>query len=218
MTLRFERGYICCGCGRRFRASDVFAVYKKSCLCPECRKRLEPHTPSGFMLVRGMDDPLMILYKYKGLYREIFLKFKFGGEYAYGHLLGMAAAKQLGERELFGGYDILVPVPLSKQRLNERGYNQTEIMAEYIAEAAGLPISNALKRLRHSAPQSVMLRAERADNVAGAFSASADVVGKRVLLIDDVFTTGSTARECAAALRKAGAEQVGVICAAENRG
>jgi len=111
--------------------------------------------------------------------------------------------------------DLLVPMPLHRARLAQRGYNQALELARPLAQAWQLPLQPGwLRRLRDSAPQSQLDAAERRRNVRGAFLADTAVLGRRVLLVDDVVTTGSTARAAAKALLAAGAAQVSVLAAA----
>lgn len=104
--------------------------------------------------------------------------------------------------------DVLVPVPLSSERLAERGYNQSELLANRLSEACLLSCNpSLLRRVRHTEKQAQLSGEERNHNVKDAFAAD-DVQGLSILLIDDVVTTGSTLRECALALRNNGATAV----------
>lgn len=106
--------------------------------------------------------------------------------------------------------DGIVPVPLHKDRLLERGYNQSKLLAEGLAVGcAALVFDNAIERYKATRSQVGLSPSERADNVKGKFSADSVLVsGKSLLLVDDVFTTGATMRACASALREAGADAV----------
>jgi ComF family protein len=102
-----------------------------------------------------------------------------------------------------------VPVPLSRRRRIERGYDQAALLARGLSRAAGLPLlAGALRRLRDAPPQVGLTRSERCANAAGAFAAGPAVRGRAVALVDDVITTGATADACARALREAGATRV----------
>lgn len=107
------------------------------------------------------------------------------------------------------GFDALTAVPIHPRRERERGYNQAELLAREIAAATGLPLLDALVRGRAAAPAWRLGRIERRTELAGAYAPRTGVagviIGKRVLLIDDVAATGTTFEECAAALRSAGA-------------
>ena len=121
----------------------------------------------------------------------------------------IAVAQQPPWREVLPEIDGVVPVPLHAQRLAERGYNQSALLAGAFAQHMGLPLAESwLSRARQTRSQVGLNAAERQQNVADAFSADSVVAGKRLLLIDDVFTTGATLAACAQALRQAGAVAV----------
>jgi len=112
------------------------------------------------------------------------------------------------------GNERIIPVPLHIKRLRERGFNQAVLIAElFFPEHKGLFLVDSLKRIRHTSSQTGLDGAERRRNLRGAFSAreNSELQGKKVILVDDVFTTGSTANECSRALLAAGADQVNVL-------
>jgi ComF family protein len=112
---------------------------------------------------------------------------------------------------------VLVPVPLAPKRLRDRGYNQSEHLAQALAGVAGKPVRlDALVRVRETPTQTALTPEARLANVAGAFRARG-VQGSRVVLVDDVFTTGATLLAAAAALKKAGATQVDAVTFARAR-
>ena len=114
-----------------------------------------------------------------------------------------------------GDVDYVTAVPLSAKRLRTRGYNQSELIAEQYAMIKGLPYMAVAEKWKDTPKQSLQLNAKaRAANVKGCYRVmdEAVVVGKTIVLIDDVFTTGATLRECARTLRKAGAKCVIGIC------
>ena len=110
-------------------------------------------------------------------------------------------------------YDLIVPVPLHWQRRWRRGFNQAELLAREVSKHRRIPILNALRRNKSTATQAALTSAGRRRNMAGAFQARSgvDLRQQRILLIDDVFTTGATASACALALKKAGAETVSLL-------
>jgi ComF family protein len=133
---------------------------------------------------------------------------------------GLAAGAVLAQLVLASArrppVDCLVPVPLHRTRLGQRGYNQALELARPLARAWRLPVApGALRRVRATAAQSELTAVERRRNLRGAFAAdAAQVRGKRVLLVDDVITTGSTASEATRTLLAAGAAEVRVLAAA----
>jgi len=110
-------------------------------------------------------------------------------------------------------YDLIVPVPLHWHRRWRRGYNQAELLARGVAKRRRIPVVNALRRRKPTANQAGLTSAGRRRNMAGAFEArgAVELRSKRILLIDDVFTTGATASACARALKKAGAGSVSLL-------
>lgn len=124
---------------------------------------------------------------------------------------------QRAGREALEAADVIVPVPLHRWRLLMRAYNQSALLARALGQLSGKPvIADALTRTKVTVPQGGLSRAERRRNVAKAFSvrAPADVAGKRVLLVDDVLTSGATANACAVTLFHAGAAAVDVLALA----
>lgn len=114
--------------------------------------------------------------------------------------------------------DLIVPVPLHRKRLAERGYNQSALLAHAMGQAAGIPVDEkVLVRTRATRQQVGLGRAERALNVAGAFICHGGLAGHHIVLIDDVCTTGSTLEACAGALRQAGATSVSAFALARAR-
>lgn len=216
MKIEFVTAYVCGACERRYKKADTEFVYKKVCLCKECAKELMPYSDGAYFEAAGSIEFLKPIFEYKGIYREIFLKFKFNSQLAYGHILGMAAADRIKDCTELADYDYIVPVPNSRKRSCERGYNQSEILAEYVSEALGIPILKALKRVKHSVPQSRVGTGMRHENVRNAFVCNVDLTGRNVVVFDDIYTTGSTASACAKALHQSGAERICAISGAYN--
>jgi ComF family protein len=113
-------------------------------------------------------------------------------------------------------FDAIVPMPLHWQRRWSRGFNQAELLARALSKQTGLPVRLLVRRKRSTAAQAGLTNAGRRANVRGAFEVrrANSVRGLRILLIDDVFTTGATAGACAGALKRAGAERVAVLALA----
>ncbi len=152
---------------------------------------------------------LRTAYAFEGALREAVLSLKYRGLRAAGEELGDLLARFVVDHPL--PVDVIVPVPLHPRRLKERGYNQAEVIARPLGEAASLAVTPAaLQRTVWTEPQARMGdRTHRARNVNGAFAARAELVaGRRVAVVDDVCTTGATLNACADALTAAGAVSV----------
>ena len=155
------------------------------------------------------------VYPYEYPARNAILRMKFQGERELEKTLGEAMARQFAESGLAGRYDILAPAPVSAKTLKKRGYYQSALLAGVLSRKTKLPWDDTLlKKTRETAPQRTLARQERLTNVKEAYEADRRVAGKRVLLVDDIVTTGSTLNECAAALLKAGAAECAALCLA----
>ena len=120
-------------------------------------------------------------------------------------------AEALGRSDEIGDIDYIVPIPIHKKKYNQRGYNQTELIAKELRYMIGVPYSNILLKVRNTFQQKEMHGSDRALNQQGAYIVSPkapDIKGKSLLLLDDVCTTGSTFAETAGVLKAAGAEKV----------
>lgn len=153
---------------------------------------------------------------YEKIMRDLIPRFKYEGEKHLALPLGtLMAYSYLSIRELRGA-DALVPIPMGKERLASRGYNQSLLLTQRIAHYTGLPVWQGLKRNKEVLPQSGLGKEERWENMKGAFKAKA-ATGKKLLLIDDVFTTGATVAEGSKALLQKGALWVKVLTLARRK-
>ncbi len=187
-------------------------------LCRSCRIE-GPECPGGKQKLQFLDSWTSVWY-YEGNVRRSLLRYKFYGKRnfagAYGRLL---AAKLL--REHPEGFDCLTWVPTGTIRKLARGYDQVALIAQAVGRELGLEPRKLLKKLRNNPPQSgIVGYAKRRANVLGIYRCVDEeiVKGKRILLLDDILTTGATAGECARVLLTAGGEEVhcGVVAAARK--
>ncbi len=151
---------------------------------------------------------------YEGLIVEAISRFKYGGVTRLARPLGFFLAEYRDPEFPFCDFDLILPVPLHPGRLRQRGFNQSLLLARYLSRKHSIPLDfTALQRSRPTQPQTQLSGSERQANVRGAFEVRKPegVAEKEILLIDDVFTTGATVRECAKVLLRAGAKQVDVL-------
>lgn len=179
-------------------------------LCARCQKEL-PWTQGKSGERDGEFFALCVApLRYRDRVRESVHRYKFSGVRAYAAPFATLMAQCVVDR-LDGEFDCVSWVPLSRKRLRSRGYDQARLLARGVASQLGLEAVRVLDKVRHTPAQSGLeeVSARRA-NVLGAYSlcSGADVKGKRILLVDDVVTTGATLAECARVLLTAGAEQV----------
>lgn len=192
----------CAKCSQPFDGaiSDVFT-------CANCEHRLLHF------------DAAVSAYRSRGVVRKVMHDFKYGRQMHLRHVLGRWLAETLEDPRLAGRrFDFVVPIPLHPARKRERGFNQAELLAAALHRRCGLIVRPVLERIRYTTTQTQFDRAERMENLAGAFRLrpGSNVQDLRVLLIDDVLTTGSTLSECASVLKKAGALSVHAATAARG--
>ncbi|HMD70268.1 MAG TPA: ComF family protein [Bryobacteraceae bacterium] len=151
---------------------------------------------------------------YEGVLRELIHLYKYGRVKTMARPLAGLLARALPRDECF---DAVTPVPLHWRRLWSRGFNQAELLARAVARRSGIPMVPALRRMRSTAAQAGLSNSARRKNVAAAFRVrrtrgfARKLAGRRILLIDDVLTTGATAAACANALKRAGAARVALL-------
>ncbi len=174
-------------------------------LCPSCRQA--PLQIDGIRAVGYL----------RGTLRTAIHRFKYSSMRLLAAPLAQLMTQYLLQNQL--PIDVIVPVPLHSHRLRERGYNQAALLAKEMEKALGLPLlEDALVRVRSTAPQVGLSASERRDNVRAAFhSPDRSLKGQRVLLVDDVCTTGATLEACSLALREGGVSVVwGLVLARES--
>jgi ComF family protein len=159
--------------------------------------------------VRGFDAAYSFGF-YQDDLRRLIQLFKYGRIQTLSAPLGRLLARALPREQSF---DVIVPTPLHWRKRLQRGFNQADLLAREIGRRTHTPVRNALRRVHNTAPQAGLTSAKRRENVSGAFQMKRRraLNGQRVLLIDDVMTTGATAASCARALKRGGAQQVTLL-------
>lgn len=193
---------VCRRCGRPLRG--VAAE------CPESHCRQCVSGRRFFLVARA---PTV----YAGPMKDYVHRFKYGGERDLGQALGVLMGRFLERERALWPIDAIIPVPLHRDRLEERGFNQADVLARTVAEWVGRPNwPDALQRVRVSPSQTRLSVGARHDNVKGVFRAPrpAALAGRRLLVVDDVLTSGATADEASRVLLQAGAAEVRVLCLA----
>jgi ComF family protein len=191
--------FFCASCRTPFQ--NRFPLDKEG-RCALCRTGL-----------RGFDAAYCFGF-YEGTLRELIHLYKYGRIQTLAQPLAglLGAALPLDQR-----FDAVTPVPLHWRKQWQRGFNQSELLARAVARRRGIPMVRALRRVRSTQTQAGLSNTERRKNVAAAFRcrrAGLALSGRRVLLIDDVMTTGSTAAACARVLKRAGVAQVVLLTVA----
>jgi len=192
----------CTCCGQQF-VSPIGADH----LCGPCITSPPPFSAARAALL------------FEGNTRELVHQFKYGKRVLLRKPLGLLAAAYLNDIAGEFGADLIVPVPLHVKRLRQRGFNQALLLGEIFSQKWEVPLSRSnLTRIRWTEPQVNLGAAERSANVKGAFALNnaREIAGRKIFLVDDVYTTGSTVKECCRVLLKEGATEVVVLTVARG--
>ena len=187
-------------------------------LCIKCRKNINECEKINKESVQNMEfEDLFYLFKYSGEIRKKIIEYKFlEKSYLYKTFIAFFKTKEL---KYFREYDFIIPVPISRKRLKERGYNQSLLIAKEMSKMYKIRLSkrNLIKN-KNNVAQSTLGKEERSRNVINAYEVknSKDIYDKKILLIDDILTTGNTVNECAKILKKYGAKKVDVFVIAKD--
>jgi competence protein ComFC len=191
----------CRSCSRPYEG-----MFSADFQCPSCAGRA-----MGF-------ECAVAVFRAGGLLRELIHRFKYSGHYHLRALLAELLMEAFDDDRLKNPIDLIIPVPLHPTRQRERGYNQSEALAEIVSKKRGIPMIRALKRRIPTETQTQFDRKQRMQNLRNAFVLrdNSFVNGKSLLLLDDILTTGSTLAECAQVLRYAGASSIRAVTVARG--
>ena len=206
-----EGVFICIGCRRRKSIKDAEFSEKYLGICKRCNEKLKYLPEKTVFPGTENIDSFISTFFYEGLIKEIIRRYKFSGQVAYKDVFVPLMLKTLSRYPLREDYDLITAVPLSRKRFYERGYNQAEILAKDIGESLGMVCNfDCIFKKRHNKKQSLTKNKwARRENVRDTYIADyRKIEGKRIILIDDVCTTGSTMEECAKELKEKGAKSV----------
>jgi len=211
--------------GERVICADCWGKVRphQSSICPSCGRFYEGVGESHFCRTCVDQRPPFSVHRscgrYDGTLKDLVLLYKYRRFSILGKGLARFAIQAVGgDEELWWGVDAMVAVPLHPRRKRERGFNQARIFAGELAKLKGLDlVDGALIKVRNVPPQTSLEAGDRAENVRGAYLVRREkrIRGKVLLLADDVYTTGSTLRECSRTLLAAGAKEVRAITIAQ---
>ena len=195
----------------------------KNTLCNKCKIELKKHA------IYGVDDyslnfeinfdEHLYIFMYSDIIRKILIDYKFNDRsYLYKTFIKFLLKNEKSV-EFIKSYDIIVPVPLNKKRKKERGYNQSELIARELSNETNIQmVKDCIIKVKNVEAQSSLNKEERQKNIQGVYELinTKDLDGKKVLIIDDVYTTGSTINECSKVLSKAHTSKIGALTIAKD--
>lgn len=192
---------LCKKCGKPLSAAETE-------YCPDCGRKKHLYTRGRAAL------------EYDSLMRESIGRFKYSNRREYANFYVRELLDICGPAVRSWNVDLLIPIPLHKSRRRKRGFNQAELIAKGLGRELGIPVSsNCLLRTRKTSPQKELNDQERKNNLKNAFQVvDYDVKFKKILLIDDIYTTGSTIDAAASVLLESGAEKVYFLSISIGRG
>lgn len=186
----------CQKCGRPLLREDTL-------FCKDCNR------------VERFFDRAVSVFEHKGKLRESVYRFKYDNARIYGEYYGFMAAKLYGRQIKEWNIDAVIPVPIFREKELKRGYNQAKVFGLYLTKEINIPLrDDIVKRVKNTVPQKELDRSMRFVNLKDAFAVNREALKgmNNVLLVDDIFTTGSTLDACARILKKAGVQKVYGLC------
>ena len=192
----------------------------KECLCKKCEIKIKEYQINSIRKIKDKSfDELLCIFKYKDIIRNTLIKYKFQNK---SYLYKTFSKIILKNKKICGflkNYDIIIPVPISKKRKKQRGYNQSYLITREIAKYSNLKYEkDCLVKQIDTIEQSKLDKIQRKLNVQGVYRVinKEKIISKNILLLDDIYTTGSTVNECAKTLKQAGANKIGVLTIAKD--
>ncbi|MGI5990377.1 MAG: ComF family protein [Lachnospiraceae bacterium] len=193
-------GARCAVCGKQL-------TDERESLCLDCQKRHHEF------------EQTISVFQYTEAARQSIYCLKYKNKREYADALGFLMWKYAGRRIRFYAPEVIIPVPMFAAKQRRRGYNQAQLLAKALSKYSGIPaVSDALIRTRATKPMKELTAGERLSNLSGAFETAGRLPWERVLLLDDIYTSGSTLDECSAALKQGGVRKVYGICLCSGEG
>lgn len=191
-------------------------------LCNKCQKKLE--SQAKFKIEKNSNTNYyfqehLYIFEYQGMIRKVILNYKFNDKsYLYKTIVNFLL-KNEKFFQILESYDTIIPVPISRKRRKERGYNQSELIAKEIAKMLSKEYNNqCLFKTKHIIEQSKLKKEERQKNIQGVYELDYPkrLQDKKILLIDDIYTTGNTVNECCKMISQAKPKKIGVLTIAKD--
>lgn len=201
-------------------ACVVCGKIDKNWLCSKCQARVERLEKSCEVQIENKKyEKLLYIFKYESLIRKLVLGYKFSNKAYINNFFANMIVKNEKNCKLLKQYDMIIPVPMHKKKMQKRGYNQTELISEKVAIQLGIENKpNILEKVVNTTTQSKLGGKARQTNIQHAFFIKNDVEveDKKIILLDDIYTTGATSEECSRILKDAGAKDVLVLVLAKD--
>ena len=206
-----------------FSTCGVCGKLGEGYLCRKCEKELKKYkvieeSINNNLLDREQSDK-MYIFKYTELVRNLILQYKFNDKAYLYRTFCEFIVKNKKAFDFIKSYDIIIPVPIHKARMRERGYNQSELIAKELAKKLGLKVyTNVLIKIKNNKVQSTLSSKEREINTKDVYKIVnlEKIYNKKVLIFDDIYTTGATTNSCIEEVKKANVKKIGILTLAKD--
>ena len=186
----------------------------KEYICEKCFKEIK-----DYIIKTNIRTTRFHLLKYKDFIRNEMILYKFYDKSYLYKMFCQIYIKDKNACEFIKNYDIIIPVPIHKKRMLKRGYNQSELIAKFLGEYFHIVVyTDVLKKQKNAKQQSKLKKEQRISNIKSVYKVEnvQKILGKKILILDDIYTTGATANECKKTLSLAGAKEVGILTIAKD--
>lgn len=219
---KINENYVCINCEKRFEKYKKFNVIDNQKLIKDKYNiNLENFRQKFYFYNENKYywEKLLYCFDYKGIIRKYIIKYKFKGNPYISNFFASQILNNKKYSEIFRLYDIIISVPMDKNKKHKRGYNQTELITKIISKKTGiLEKSNVLFKPKQIRTQSTLNKENRKNNIKNAYFVNnkINIKNKKVILLDDIYTTGATVNEISKKLKEAGAKEILVLVIAKD--
>ena len=186
-------------------------------LCKQCRKKMRPCTESFYICHNEEKYLVWSVFYYSNIVKELIIRLKYKSDFICGEILAQCMLELVKNNEL--QFDVIAYVPMSKKAQKKRGYNQSEFLANYLSRFLNIPVICNLIKTMDTKDQIGLSGQERWENMKKCFDAKENKIlkNKKILIVDDVITTGATAFYCASILKKSEVKNVCILTIAKSK-
>lgn len=191
-------------------------------LCTKCEKELEKYViapADKYPVKKKENDTTLYVFDYKDLVRKLIIQYKFNDKSYLYKTFCEFMVKNKKVFDFIKSYDIIIPVPMHKSKIRKRGYNQSELIAKELAKKLEIKIdTKVLIKIKNNKVQSTLNKKERKENTKNVYKIrnEAKIKNKKILIFDDIYTTGATVNACVQELKKANVVKIGILTLAKD--
>lgn len=219
---KLNKNYLCEKCEKRFNKYKKFGIINNKKVIIDKLNIPSTNFRQKYYFISGKKiywEKMIYCFNYRGIIRKLILKYKFGEKTYISNFFANQILNNKNIYEILKLYDIIIPVPIEKIKEQKRGYNQTELITKIISAKSGIfNGSKYLEKIKITKTQSTLTKRERKENIKNAYLVKykENIRNKKVILFDDIYTTGATVDEISKKLKEAGAKEILVLVIAKD--